>query len=191
MSDEYLDAYLGEIKEIADTIDRSAINKAADFLAVVREKGGRLFILGVGGSAAHAGNALADFRKSAGILTYVPTDNIAELTALTNDDGWDKVFVKWLEEEKLSANDAVLVFSVGGGNAEKNVSMNIVHALNYAKEKGAKVIGIVSRDGGHTAKVADACILVPVVNPDRVGQHAKSWQAIVWQAIASHPKLKR
>jgi D-sedoheptulose 7-phosphate isomerase len=187
---DFIHSYLGEVKQVADAIDREAVNDAINILKNVRDKEGRLFILGVGGSAANASHAVNDFRKIAHIQSYTPTDNVAELTARVNDDGWDSVFARWLERNALNENDAIMVFSVGGGNAEKNISMNIVHAINHGKEKGAKIIGIVSRDGGHTAKVADACILVPVVNPDNVTAHAESWQAVIWHAIVFHPKFK-
>ena len=144
----------------------------------------------MGGSAANASHAVNDFRKIAHIQSYSPVDNVAELTARVNDDGWDSVFMRWLERNNVNAKDAVMVFSVGGGNAEKKVSVNIVHALNYAKEQGAKILGIVSRDGGHTAKVADVCMLVPVISHEHTTAHAESWQAILWHAIVFHPDLK-
>ncbi len=187
---QHINKYLDEVAEIAGKIDRDAIMKAVCLLKDVRDKKGRLFIIGVGGSAANASHAVNDFRKIARIESYAPTDNASELTARVNDDGWDSVFARWLELSNLGANDAVMVLSVGGGNAEKNVSKNIVHALDFAKEKGAKILGIVSRDGGYTAKVADVHILVPVVNPDNITAHAESWQAVVWHAIAFHPNLK-
>lgn len=186
----HIETYLNEVAEITKRIDRKAIHRTIGILKDLRDKKGRLFILGVGGSAANASHAVNDFRKIAHIQSYAPTDNVAELTARVNDDGWDSVFAKWLEHNHLSPNDAVMVFSVGGGNAEKNISANIVHALNHAKERGAKIIGIVSRDGGYTAKVANACVLVPVVNPENVTAHAESWQAILWHAIVFHPELK-
>lgn len=190
MQKDHIATYLDEVAEIARTIDQNSIHKTVEILRDLREKKGRLFILGVGGSAANASHAVNDFRKIAHIQSYTPTDNVAELTARVNDNGWDSVFVRWLEHNHLTPNDAVMVLSVGGGNAEKNVSANIVHALNHAKAEGAKIIGIVSRDGGYTAKVADACVLVPVVNPENVTAHAEAWQAVVWHAIAFHPKLK-
>jgi D-sedoheptulose 7-phosphate isomerase len=187
---DYIHSYLDEVKQVADKIDREAINDAINILKDVRDNNGRLFILGVGGSAANASHAVNDFRKIAHIQAYAPTDNVAELTARTNDDGWDSVFARYLERNQMTASDAVMVFSVGGGNEEKNVSMNIVHALNHAKKQRSKIIGIVSRDGGHTAKMADACILVPVVNPDNVTAHAESWQGVVWHAMVFHPKFR-
>ena len=187
----YLEQYLAEVAKIAKTIDRSPIEKVVEILKNVQKKKGRLFILGVGGSAANASHAVNDFRKIAHIESYTPTDNVSELTARVNDDGWHSVFARWLERNHIGSKDAVMVFSVGGGNAEKNVSMNIVHALDYAKKRGTKIVDIVSRDGGHTAKVADACILVPIVNPENVTAHAESWQVVVWHAIAFHPRLKK
>ncbi len=190
MYHDYIHSYLAEVQEVAAKLDREAINKAIGILKEVRDKKGRLFILGVGGSAGNASHAVNDFRKLAGIESYAPTDNVSELTARTNDDGWESVFVRWLEGSSVGAKDAIMVFSVGGGNAEKNVSMNIIHALEYGKKNGAKVIGIVSRDGGHTKKVADACILVPVVNPENVTAHAEAFQAVIWHLMAFHPKFK-
>ncbi len=187
---DHFNAYLDEVKLIADRIDREAINDVANILKGVRDQKGRLFVLGVGGSAANASHAVNDFRKIAHIESYTPVDNVAELTARVNDDGWDSVFVRWLERNSLGPRDAVMVLSVGGGNREKNVSTNIIHALDHAKERHAKIVGIVSRDGGYTAKLADACVLVPVVNPDNVTAHAEAWQAVIWHAIALHPKFK-
>ncbi len=187
---DFINSYLEEVKLAADRIDRDQIHKAIAILHDVRKKDGRLFIVGVGGSAANASHAVNDFRKIAHIESYAPTDNVAELTARTNDEGWDSVFVGWLKHSRLAARDAVLVFSVGGGNAEKNISSNIVYAINHAKDCGARVIGIVSRDGGHTAKVADACVLVPVGNVANVTAHAESWQAVIWHLIVFHPKFK-
>ena len=156
-----------------------------------KEKNGRLFILGVGGGAGNASHAVNDFRKIAGIESYAPTDNISEITARVNDNGWDTVFVDWLKGSRLNANDCVFVFSVGGGNAEKNISANIVHALKYAKETGSKIIGIVGRDGGFTAKVADACVIVPTFNNDTVTPHTEAFQGVVWHLVISHPALKK
>ncbi len=187
---QYIETYLAEVAEISKKIDREAIYKAIGILKEVRERKGHLFILGVGGSAANASHAVNDFRKIAHIKSYSPVDNVAELTARVNDDGWDSVFARWLERSHAGPNDVIMVLSVGGGNAEKNVSMNIVRALDYAKAQGAKIIGIVSRDGGHTAKMADACMIVPVVNPDNVTAHAESWQAVIWHAMVFHPDLK-
>ncbi|MBI2020940.1 SIS domain-containing protein [Candidatus Giovannonibacteria bacterium] len=190
MENDYIDNYLNEVAEITKKVDKSAIHKTVDILRNARDNKGRLFIVGVGGSAANASHAVNDFRKIAHIESYTPTDNVAELTARVNDDGWDSVFVRWLERNNIGPKDVVMVFSVGGGNAEKKVSTNIVHALDHAKEMGARVVGIVSRDGGHTARVADACILVPVVNHENVTAHAESWQAVLWHSMVFHPKLK-
>jgi D-sedoheptulose 7-phosphate isomerase len=184
-------SFLSEVREIASRLDSSSIEKAATLLAQVRERSGRLFVLGVGGSAANASHAVNDFRKIAGIEAYAPTDNVSELTARINDEGWPDVFAGWLRVSRLNAADAVLVFSVGGGSLERNVSPNIVTALDYAKSVGAWVIGIVGRDGGHTAKLADACVLIPVVHPGRVTPHTEAFQAIVWHLLVSHPALQR
>jgi len=184
-------SFLEEVREIATRLDTISIEKAAALLADVRERSGRLFIIGVGGSAANASHAVNDFRKITGIEAYAPTDNVAELTARINDEGWQNVFAAWLEGSRLQANDAVLVFSVGGGNLERNVSPNIVSALDYAKSKGAAIIGIVGRDGGYTAKMADACVLIPVVHPGRTTPHTEAFQAVVWHLLVSHPLLQR
>lgn len=188
---QYINKYIEEVAEISNRIDREAIKKIVLILKDLRERRGRLFIIGVGGSAANASHAVNDFRKIAHIEAYSPADNVAELTARVNDDGWDSVFALWLKSSNFNRNDAVFVFSVGGGNAEKNISKNIVCALDFAKERGAQIIGIVSRDGGYTGKVADVHVLVPVVNPDNVTAHAEAWQAVVWHAIVFHPELKR
>jgi D-sedoheptulose 7-phosphate isomerase len=156
----------------------------------VKSEGGRIFFLGVGGSAGNCSHAVNDFRKIVGIESYAPTDNVSELTARTNDEGWASVFVEWLKTSKLQAKDALFVFSVGGGNLEKNVSPNLVLALQLAKEVGAKVTGVVGRDGGYTAKVADACVVVPTVNPDTITPHSEAFQAVIWHLLVSHPKLK-
>ena len=184
-------SFLEEVREIATRLDTISIEKAAALLADVRERSGRLFVIGVGGSAANASHAVNDFRKIAGFEAYAPTDNVAELTARINDDGWQNVFAAWLEGSRLQASDAVLVFSVGGGNLERNVSPNIVSALDYAKSKGAAIIGIVGRDGGYTAKMADACVLIPVVHPGRTTPHTEAFQAVVWHLLVSHPLLQR
>src|SRR5580658_930737 len=183
--------YLSEARAIASQLDVAAIERVAALLAQTRSSGGRLFILGVGGSAANASHAVNDFRKIASIEAYAPTDNVSELTARTNDEGWATVFEAWLRVSRLRGNDLVLVFSVGGGNLEKNVSPNLVTALQYAKNVGAKILGIVGRDGGYTAKVADVCILVPTVNPDHVTPHTEAFQAIVWHLLVSHPAVKQ
>ena len=190
MDHAHIATYLDEVAEITRKIDREAIHKTIEILRDLRDKEGRLFIIGVGGSAANASHAANDFRRIAHIESYTPMDNIGELTARVNDEGWDSVFVGGLKHSHLGSNDAVMVLSVGGGDAEKNISKNIVHALDHAKEVGARVIGIVSRDGGYTAKVADACVLVPVVNPENVTAHAEAWQAVLWHAMVFDPRLK-
>jgi D-sedoheptulose 7-phosphate isomerase len=182
--------FLAEAAQVVERLDRSAIEKVVDILADVREKRGRLFILGVGGSAANASHAVNDFRKICGFEAYAPTDNVSELTARTNDDGWASVFARWLEVSQLRAEDGVFIFSVGGGNAEKNVSPNLVMALQLAKERGARIVGVVGRDGGYTAQVADAVALIPTVNPVHVTPHTEAFQAVVWHLIVSHPKLE-
>jgi D-sedoheptulose 7-phosphate isomerase len=182
--------FLQEVQQVTSQIDADAIEKAADELAAIRERGGRLFILGVGGSAGNAGHAVNDFRKICGFEAYAPTDNVSELTARTNDDGWPSIFSEWLKGSRLSAKDGLLIFSVGGGNLEKNVSPNLVSAIQLAKQVGASVVGIVGRDGGYTAKSANACVIVPMVNPDHVTPHSEAFQAVVWHLLVSHPKLK-
>ncbi|HMF02784.1 MAG TPA: SIS domain-containing protein [Terriglobia bacterium] len=184
-------SFLAEVREIASRLNAESIEKAVALLVNVRERSGRLFVLGVGGSAANASHAVNDFRKIAGIEAYAPTDNVSELTARVNDEGWSSVFAAWLQVSRLSARDAVLVFSVGGGSLEQNVSPNIVAALDYAKASRASVIGVVGRDGGYTASVADACVLIPVVHPDRITPHTEAFQAIVWHLLVSHPALQR
>jgi D-sedoheptulose 7-phosphate isomerase len=191
MTKSFFEEYLAEAHRVIDGLDTAAAERIAEHLAALRERGGRLFILGVGGSAANASHAVNDFRKIAGIEAYAPTDNVAELTARTNDEGWATVFEAWLKVSRLRETDALLVFSVGGGNEEKNVSPNLVRALAYAKEIGATVLGIVGRDGGYTAKVADACVIVPIVNDAHVTPHSEAFQAVVWHGLVSHPKLKR
>ena len=186
----YSEQHLQETAQVLAQIDPTLCEKAVALLAAVRAKGGRLFILGVGGSAANASHAVNDFRKIAGLECYSPTDNVSELTARTNDEGWASVFVEWLKGSRLNERDAVLVLSVGGGNLEKNVSVNLVAALKLAKNRGAKVLGIVGRDGGYTAQVADVVILVPTVNPNNVTPHAEAFQAVVWHLFVSHPLLK-
>ena len=167
-----------------------AIEKMADLLAQAKADGGRVFFLGVGGSAANCGHAVNDFRKIVGIEAYAPTDNVSELTARTNDEGWSTIFVEWLKVSKLRPMDALFILSVGGGNLEKNISPNLVEAIKYAKSVGAKVTGIVGRDGGYTAHVADACCIIPTVNPETVTPHSEAFQAVVWHLLVSHPKLK-
>ena len=186
----YSEQHLQETAQIVSQLDPALCEQAIELLATVRADGGRLFILGVGGSAANASHAVNDFRKIAGLECYAPTDNVSELTARTNDDGWASVFVEWLKGSRLNQRDAVLVLSVGGGNLEKNVSPNLVAALQLAKRRGAKVVGIVGRDGGNTTKVADVTILIPTVNPANTTPHSEAFQAVVWHLFVSHPKLK-
>jgi D-sedoheptulose 7-phosphate isomerase len=187
---EFVADYLKESIAIIEKLDTAIIDRMADILADTRASGGRLFILGVGGSAANASHAVNDFRKIVGLETYAPTDNVSELTARTNDEGWAGIFEGWLKVSRLGPRDLILVFSVGGGNLENNVSPNLVAALQYAKSVGAKVIGIVGRDGGYTAKVADACVIIPTVNVQHTTPHAEAFQAVVWHLLVSHPKLK-
>jgi len=186
----YSEAHLQEARAVLDKIDTVAVEKMADLMAEIKPKGGRLFFLGVGGSAANCSHAVNDFRKIAGIESYAPTDNVSELTARTNDEGWATIFVEWLKTSRLGKNDAVFVMSVGGGSLEKNISPNLVSALQHAKSVGAKILGILGRDGGYTAKVADACCIVPTVNPETITPHAESFQAVIWHLLVSHPKLK-
>lgn len=187
---EYAQRHLNEAVDIIRSLDINAIERVADALARLRERGGRLFFLGVGGSAANCSHAVNDFRKIAGIEAYAPTDNVSELTARTNDEGWASVFVAWLKVSRLSAADAIFVFSVGGGDLEKNVSPNLVLALQHAKAVGATILGVVGRNGGYTATVADACVVVPTVNADTVTPHTEAFQAVVWHLLVSHPKIK-
>src|SRR5947209_2115371 len=187
---EHAHAFFTEVSQICERIDLAAIERLADELARLRERGGRLFLLGVGGSAANCSHAVNDFRKICGIEAYAPTDNVSELTARTNDEGWASVFIEWLKVSRLSPADMLFIFSVGGGNREKNVSPNLVAALEYGKEVGAKIGGIVGRDGGYTAKVADACVIIPTVNPQNVTPHTEAFQAVVWHLLVSHPALK-
>jgi D-sedoheptulose 7-phosphate isomerase len=186
----YIDDYLHEVRSVVDGLDRNEIDKMILHLMKVRDDSGRLFLLGVGGGAGNAAHAVNDFRKICGIECYAPTDNVSELTARVNDDGWDTSFVNWLKGSRLRREDGVFVFSVGGGNVKKNISMNLVKALEYAKEVNATVLGIVGRDGGYTAKVADACVIIPTVNPETVTPHTESFQAVVWHLLVSHPDMK-
>ncbi len=186
----FVQQYLEETQKVVAGLDHGALEKSVDELARVRERGGRLFILGVGGSAANASHAVNDFRKICGFEAYAPTDNVSELTARTNDEGWSTVLSEWLKGSKLSSKDGLLIFSVGGGNLEKNVSPNLVSAVQLAKQAGASIVGIVGRDGGYTAKEANACVIVPTVNPDHVTPHSEAFQAVVWHLFVSHPKLK-
>ena len=183
--------YLEESLDIVRKLDVSAIEAVAEGLASVREGGGRLFILGVGGSAGHAGHAVNDFRKLCAFEAYAPTDNVSELTARVNDDGWDTCFVEWLRGSRLRAGDGVLVFSVGGGNREKNVSVSLVRSLELAREVGAKIFGIVGRDGGFTKQTSTACVLIPTVAAERTTPHTEGFAAVVWHLLVSHPKLQR
>jgi D-sedoheptulose 7-phosphate isomerase len=183
--------YLEESIELVRKLDAGAIEALAEGLAAVRSAGGRLFILGVGGSAGHAGHAVNDFRKLCGFEAYAPTDNVSELTARVNDEGWDTCFSEWLRGSRLRSADGVLVFSVGGGNREKNVSVNLVRSLELAREVGAKVFGIVGRDGGYTKQVADACVVIPTVASDRTTPHTEGFCAVVWHLLVSHPKLQQ
>ncbi|MCF7760830.1 MAG: SIS domain-containing protein [Cephaloticoccus sp.] len=186
----YTAQHLQETAEIVAKLDSVNCEKCVAALLAVRERGGRLFILGVGGSAANASHAVNDFRKIAGFECYAPTDNVSELTARTNDEGWASVFVEWLRGSRLTAKDGVMVFSVGGGNLEKNVSPNLVTALQFAKQVGASVLGIVGKDGGYTAAVADACVIIPTVNPTNITPHSEAFQAVIWHLFVSHPALK-
>lgn len=186
----YAEQHLKEAVEIIQKMDVTAIEKMADLLATVKADGGRIFFLGVGGSAGNCSHAVNDFRKIVGIESYAPTDNVSELTARTNDEGWATVFVEWLKISKLQPKDALFIFSVGGGNLEKNISPNLVEAIKLAKSVGAKVTGVVGRDGGYTAQAADACVIVPTVNPETITPHSEAFQAVVWHLLVSHPKLK-
>jgi len=186
----YAAQHMKEAGEIIQKMNISAIEKVADLLATVKADGGRIFFLGVGGSAGNCSHAVNDFRKIVGIESYAPTDNASELTARTNDDGWASVFVEWLKVSKLQPKDALFIFSVGGGNLEKNISPNLVEAIKLAKSVGAKVTGVVGRDGGYTAQAADACVIVPTVNPETITPHSEAFQAVVWHLLVSHPKLK-
>jgi D-sedoheptulose 7-phosphate isomerase len=188
---EFTEQYLREVARIAERLDAASIEGVVAALAGTRARGGRLFILGVGGSAANASHAVNDSRKIAGLEAYAPTDNVSELTARTNDEGWAGVFESWLRTSRLRADDCVLVFSVGGGDPEKNVSPNLVLALQYARSVGATIAAIVGRDGGYAAQVADACVIVPTVNPAHVTPHTEAFQAVVWHLVVSHPALKQ
>jgi D-sedoheptulose 7-phosphate isomerase len=186
----YSSQYLEEATQILGQLNQNTIERMVDLLLEVRRHGGRLFFLGVGGGAGHASHAVNDFRKIAGIESYAPTDNVSELTARINDDGWDTCYRNMLEGSRLRAQDMVFVFSVGGGNLERQVSVNLVRALQYAKEKGSRIVGIVGRDGGFTAQIADACLVIPVVNDETITPHTESFQALVWHLLVSHPKLR-
>jgi D-sedoheptulose 7-phosphate isomerase len=182
--------FLSEARQIIDQIDPDITEQMVGLIDQTRQRQGRLFILGVGGSAANASHAVNDFRKIVGIEAYAPTDNVSELTARTNDEGWPSIFVEWLKISRLRPDDLILVLSVGGGSLEKNVSPNLVTALQFAIEVGTRIIGIVGRDGGYTAKVANACLIIPTINPDHITPHAEAFQAVVWHLLVSHPRLK-
>lgn len=186
----YVINYLGEMHQVINRLDLNTIEKMIDQLIELRENGGRLFFLGVGGGAGNATHAVNDFRKIAGFETYTPVDNISELTARVNDDGWQTVFVNWLKGSRIGSSDGIFVFSVGGGDEEKDISTNIVEALKYAKSVGAKIFGIVGRDGGYTAKVADACVIIPTVNPNNITAYTEAFQAVIWHLIVCHPSIK-
>jgi D-sedoheptulose 7-phosphate isomerase len=187
----YIKKYIKEAKQILETINIEQIQVMLNLLINLKETKGRLFILGVGGGAGHASHAVNDFRKICGIEAYAPTDNVSELTARINDDGWDTAYLNWLKGSNLDNDDVLLVFSVGGGNLEKRISVNIVNSLQYAKELGTKICGVVGRDGGYTLKVADACVLIPLVNNDTITPHTEGFQAIVWHLLVSHPELQK
>lgn len=186
----YAAQHLKEASEIIEKLDIESIEKVADLLVKVKSDQGRIFFLGVGGSAGNCSHAVNDFRKIVEIESYAPTDNVSELTARTNDDGWPSIFEPWLKLSKLNSKDAVFIFSVGGGNLEKNISPNLVNALKLAKTVGAKITGVVGRDGGYTAQVADACVIIPTVNTETITPHSEAFQAVVWHLLVSHPKLK-
>lgn len=182
--------YLAEAAQIIGKLSAPAIDKIVALLAALRDRRGRLFLLGVGGGAGHASHAVADFRKIADIEAYTPTDNVCELTARINDEGWESVFAEWLKASRLNSNDLVFVFSVGGGDLERNISPNLVRALDYARQVGSTICGVVGRDGGYTARVADACVIVPPINPATITPHTESFQALVWHLLVSHPALR-
>ena len=188
---DFINQYFVEAKNIIDKIDRDQILKMVSIINETRDKKGRLFILGVGGGAGHASHAVNDFRKICGIESYTPTDNVSELTARVNDDGWETAYVNWLKISNLNQNDMLLVFSVGGGNLEKNISVNILKSLEFANQVGAKICGVVGRDGGYTAQVADACVVIPLINPETVTPHTEAFQAVIWHLLVSHPDLQK
>lgn len=190
MAESHVTRYFGQVAEVARKLDLSRIEKLVDELVQLRERGGRLFILGVGGSAANASHAVNDFRKLCAIETYAPTDNVSELTARINDEGWETVFEEWLRISRARKGDAVLIFSVGGGNVEKNISVNLVKAIDAARERGVRVLGIVGRDGGHAAKVGDCVVVIPTVDAGLVTPHTEAFQAVVWHCLVSHPSLQ-
>jgi D-sedoheptulose 7-phosphate isomerase len=189
MSDQYIARYIQEASQVAAGLDAAEMERMVSLIVSVRQDGGRMFFLGVGGGAGNASHAVNDFRKIAGIECYTPTDNVSELTALINDEGWEGVFVRWLKGSRLSAKDALFVFSVGGGNVEKQISVNLVEALKLAQEVGARILGVVGRDGGYTKQVADACIVIPTISDDTVTPHTEAFQAVVWHGLVSHPSV--
>jgi D-sedoheptulose 7-phosphate isomerase len=191
MPESFADQYLRETRDIVERLSSETFERMVEQLVAVRARGGRLFVLGVGGSAAHASHAVNDFRKICGFEAYAPTDNVAELTARTNDDGWDTAFAEWLRGSRIGPDDGVLVFSVGGGDPERNVSVNLVRALDVARDAGAAIVGIVGRDGGYTARVADACLVIPVADPTRTTPHTEGLAAVAWHLLVSHPALQR
>ncbi len=186
---EYANRYFDEVQSIAKSIDLTTIEKMVQIIASVKEQKGRLFFIGVGGSAANCTHAVNDFRKIGGIESYTPNDNVAELTARTNDEGWDTVYEPWLKCSQLCEKDAVIVFSVGGGSKEKNISVNLIHALDHARKVGARILGITGRDGGYTGKVANACLVIPTQSLDTITPHAEAWQAVVWHMLVTDPRI--
>lgn len=188
---DFINQYLGDVSIISTKLDKAEIQKMIFLLKNVRKEKGRIFFVGAGGGAGNASHAVNDFRKICGIESYTPTDNVSELTARVNDDGWETSYLNWLKVSNLSSNDMIFVFSVGGGNLEKNISANIVRSLEYAKEVGAKTCGIVGRDGGYTAKVSDACVIIPPINSSTVTPHTESFQAVIWHLLVSHPSLQK
>lgn len=188
---EYTSAYLSEVAALAAQLDTTVIDRMIDLLLAIRDRGGRIFFLGAGGGAGHASHAVNDFRKIAAIECYAPTDNVSELTARINDDGWESCYANWLRGSHLSSQDAVFVFSVGGGDAERHISTNLIASLALAQQVGARILGVVGRDGGHTARVADACLVVPTLSSATVTPHTEEFQAVVWHLIVSHPRLRR
>ena len=188
---QFIDQYFNDAKIIIDKIDRDQILKMISIINETRSNNGRMFVLGVGGGAGHASHAVNDFRKICGLEAYTPTDNVSELTARVNDDGWETAYVNWLKISKLNKNDIILVFSVGGGNLEKNISVNILKSLELAKKLGTRICGVVGRDGGYTAQVADACVVIPPINPETVTPHTESFQAVIWHLLVSHPDLQK
>jgi len=188
---KFIDQYFNEAKIIIDKIDREQISKMISIINETRSNNGRMFVLGVGGGAGHASHAVNDFRKICGLEAYTPTDNVSELTARVNDDGWETAYVNWLKISKLNKNDMILVFSVGGGNLKKNISVNILKSLELAKKMGSQICGVVGRDGGYTAQVADACIVIPPINPETVTPHTEAFQAVIWHLLVSHPDLQK